>query len=112
MVQRHLLVRRFAERGTFINGPNKPPLAVGLAFTTPILLFLVTERTLPGWRARVTSVSPVLLISVNNANVVNNAVVTLSCGCDKRGLPSWNAKTSAHAEVLVVTAFGIGAYWR
>jgi len=37
-----------AERGTFISQPNKPPVAVGLAFTVPILLFLVTERTLPG----------------------------------------------------------------
>ena len=54
-----------AERGTFISGPNKPPAAVGLAFAAPILLFLVIERTLPGWRARVTSVSPVLLISMN-----------------------------------------------
>lgn len=54
-----------AERGTFISGPNKPPVAVGLAFTVPILLFLVTERALPDWRARVTSVPPVLLISMN-----------------------------------------------
>ena len=54
-----------AERGAFISGTNKPPVAVGLAFTVPILLYLVTERTLPGWRARVTSVSPVLLISMN-----------------------------------------------
>ena len=53
-----------AERGTFVS-PNKPPVAVGLAFTVPILLFLITERTLPGWRARVTSVSPLLLISMN-----------------------------------------------
>jgi hypothetical protein len=53
-----------AERGTFIS-PNKPPVGVGLAFGVPILFFLVTERTLPGWRARVTSVSPVLLISMN-----------------------------------------------
>jgi hypothetical protein len=54
-----------AERGTFISGSNKPPVAVGFAFTVPILLFLLTERTLPGWRARLTSVSPVLLISMN-----------------------------------------------
>ena len=53
-----------AERGTFIS-PNKPPMAVGLAFTIPILLFLVTERTLPGWRARVTSLPPILLTSMN-----------------------------------------------
>ena len=53
-----------AERGKFIS-PNKPPVAVGLAFAVPILLFLLTERTFPGWRARVTSVSPVFLISMN-----------------------------------------------
>ena len=53
-----------AQRGTFIS-PNKPPVAVGLAFTTPIVLFLLTQRIWPGWRARVTSVSPVLLISLN-----------------------------------------------
>src|SRR5215831_3333478 len=53
-----------AERGTFIS-PNRPPVAVGLAFTTPILLFLVTQRIWPGWRAQVTSVSPVLLVSMN-----------------------------------------------
>jgi hypothetical protein len=53
-----------AERGTFVS-PNKPPMAVGLAFTTPILVFLMTERIWPSWRARVTSVSPVLFISMN-----------------------------------------------
>jgi len=53
-----------AERGTFVS-PHKPPVAVGLAFTIPILLFLVTERILPGWRAHVTSVSPVLLVSMH-----------------------------------------------
>src|SRR5215469_13881510 len=53
-----------AERGTFVS-LNKPPVAVGLAFTIPILLFLVTERISPRWRARVTSVSPVLLISIH-----------------------------------------------
>lgn len=54
-----------AGRGTFVNGPDQRPVAVGLAFATPILLFLVTVRTLPGWRARVTSLSPVLLIAMN-----------------------------------------------
>ena len=54
-----------AQRGAFVNGPDQPPVAVGVAFATPILLFLVTVRTLPGWRARVTSLSPILLIAVN-----------------------------------------------
>lgn len=54
-----------AERGTFSSGPDQPPVAVGVAFIAPILLFLASLRTLPGWRARVTSLSPVLLIAMN-----------------------------------------------
>jgi hypothetical protein len=38
---------------------------VGVAFAAPILLFLLAIRTLPGWRARVTTFSPILLIAMN-----------------------------------------------
>ena len=54
-----------AQRGTFINGPNERPISLGLAFAAPILLFLLAIRTLPGWRACVTSISPILLIAMN-----------------------------------------------
>jgi hypothetical protein len=54
-----------AGRGTFINGPEERPIVVGIAFAAPILLFLAAIHTLPGWRARVTSISPILLIAMN-----------------------------------------------
>lgn len=60
-----VVVYWLAERGTFINGPDQRPIAVGVAFAAPILLFLLTIRMLPGWRALVTSISPVLLIALN-----------------------------------------------
>src|SRR5215471_144014 len=63
-----------AERGTFVS-PSKPPVAVGLAFTTPILLFLVIERFSPGWRARLTSVLPVLLISLDGGRFIGQVLL-------------------------------------
>jgi hypothetical protein len=54
-----------AERGSFISGPDQPPVAIGVAFTIPVLLFLIAIRALPGWRARVTSLSPLFLIAMN-----------------------------------------------
>jgi hypothetical protein len=54
-----------AEGGAFINGPSQRPVAVGVAFAAPILLFLLGIRTLPGWRTRVTTLSPILLIAMN-----------------------------------------------
>lgn len=54
-----------AQQGTFVNGPDQQPTVVGLAFATPIILFLLALRFIPGWRARVTSLSPILLIAMN-----------------------------------------------
>jgi hypothetical protein len=59
------MVYGLAAHGGFINGPDERPLAVGTAFAAPIILFLLAIRVSPGWRARVTSLSPVLLITVN-----------------------------------------------
>jgi hypothetical protein len=59
------IVYWLAERGTFINSPNERPIAIGIAFAAPILLFLLAVRAFPAWRVRVTSISPVLLIAMN-----------------------------------------------
>ena len=53
-----------AANGAFISGPNEPPVAVAVAFLTPILLFLLSLR-IPGWRALVVSIPPVFLIALN-----------------------------------------------
>lgn len=54
-----------ASRGVFESGPNQPPVAVAVAFVTPLLLFMVTVRMFSGWRARVLSLPPILLIAMN-----------------------------------------------
>jgi hypothetical protein len=59
------LIYWLAGRGIFINGPGQRPVAVGTAFATPILLFLLAMRVSPSWRARVTSIPPIFLITLN-----------------------------------------------
>src|SRR5262245_43924898 len=51
-------------RGTFVSSQDEPPLALAIAFLTPILLFLVSLQ-IPGWRALVVSIPPVFLIALN-----------------------------------------------
>jgi hypothetical protein len=54
-----------ADRGTFVNAPDRPPAMVGIAFAAPILLFLVAIAVSPAWRNRVVSVPPMFLIALN-----------------------------------------------
>jgi hypothetical protein len=54
-----------AARGAFVSGPDEPPVALAVAFMGPLLLFLMSVRWLPGWRERVVSIPPVLLIAMN-----------------------------------------------
>src|SRR5262245_6918064 len=53
-----------AARGTFVSSQDEPPVALAIAFLTPILLFLASLR-IPNWRALVVSIPPVLLIALN-----------------------------------------------
>src|SRR5215831_17845332 len=56
-------MRQFAglslARGAFVSGHDEPPVALAIAFLTPILLFLASLR-IPSWRALVVSIPPVL----------------------------------------------------
>jgi hypothetical protein len=53
-----------ATKGAFVSGPGELPIAVGVAFLTPLLLFLL-GLGIPSWRRLVLSISPVFLIALN-----------------------------------------------
>ena len=42
----------------YVNAPNKPPIALGLAVVTPVVLFLVWLASSPGFRQFVLSLNP------------------------------------------------------
>jgi hypothetical protein len=60
-----VVVYWLAAQRVFISGPTERPVAVAIAFATPILLVLVSLRISEKWRALVLSVSPVFLICLN-----------------------------------------------
>ena len=53
-----------AANGAFVSARDEPPVALAVAFLTPIVFFLVSLR-LPRWRALVVSLPPVFLIALN-----------------------------------------------
>ena len=53
-----------AAKGVFVSGPDEPPIAVGVAFLTPLLLFLL-GLGIPSWRSLALSISPIFLIALN-----------------------------------------------
>jgi len=99
-----------AERNTFVSGLNKPPAAVGLAFAVPILLFLVTERILPGLRARVASISPVLLISMNGWRFIGLGFLMANAEGLLPGAFAWPAGLGD--IIMALTAPGLLPRWR
>ena len=53
-----------AANRVFVSGPDERPVAVAVAFLTPLLLFLLGLR-ISGWRRLVLSIPPVFLIALN-----------------------------------------------
>jgi hypothetical protein len=53
-----------AANGVFVSGPNARPIAVAVAFLTPLLLFVLGLR-ISSWRRLVLSISPIFLIALN-----------------------------------------------
>jgi hypothetical protein len=53
-----------AAKGVFVSGPDERPIAVAVAFLTPLLLFLLGLR-ISSWRRLVLSISPIFLIAIN-----------------------------------------------
>ncbi len=51
------------------SGPNRPPLALGLAAGIPLVMFLVGFATSAGWRAFLLSLNPRVLTAVQSWRV-------------------------------------------
>jgi hypothetical protein len=58
------VVLLLAANGAFVSGSNAPPIAVAVAFLTPILLFLAALR-ISSWHRLIVSISPVFLIALS-----------------------------------------------
>src|SRR3984893_18570944 len=84
------------------NAPNTPPIALGLAVVTPIVLFLIWFASSPGFRQFVLSLSPLTLTLVQTlrtAGIVFLALATYKI------LPAFFALSAGWGDIAIgVTA--------
>lgn len=90
------------------NAPNTPPIALGLAVVTPVLLFLVWLASSPGFRRFVLSLSPRAVTLVHGVRVAG--IVFLALGTYKV-LPAYFAFSAGWGDIIIGATAPIAAFW-
>jgi hypothetical protein len=86
----------------YSNAPNTPPIALGIAVATPIVLFLIWFASSPGFRQFVLSLSPFTLTLVQTLRTAG--IVFLVLGTYKI-LPAFFARSAGWGDIAIgVTA--------
>jgi hypothetical protein len=74
-----LLILLLAVNRVFISRPGTPPLAVGIAFLAPVLLFLAAIQLAPAFRAYVLQISPIVLAALHGWRFVGLGFLMAYC---------------------------------
>jgi hypothetical protein len=90
------------------NAPNTPPIALGLAVITPILLFLVWFASSPGFRQFILSLSPRAVTLVQSVRIAG--IVFLALGTYKI-LPAYFALSAGWGDIIVGATAPFAALW-
>ena len=80
------------------NAPNTPPIALGLAVVTPMVLFLVWFASSPGFRQFVLSLSPRTLTMVQSIRIVGFVFLVLST---YKILPAFFALSAGWGDIVI-----------
>src|ERR1700719_705862 len=80
------------------NAPNTPPIALGLAVVTPVVLFLVWFASSPGFRQFVLSLSPRAVTLVQSVRVAG--IIFLALGTYKI-LPAYFALSAGWGDIII-----------
>jgi hypothetical protein len=92
----------------FVNAPNTPPIAFGLAVLMPIVVFVISFASSPGFRQFVLSLSPralTLVQSVRVAGIVFLALATYKI------LPAYFALSAGWGDIIVGATAPFAAIW-
>src|SRR5579872_1654830 len=92
----------------FVNAPNKPPAAFGLAVLAPVIAFLLWFAYSPGFRQFVLSLSPralTLVQSVRIAGIVFLALATYKI------LPAYFALSAGWGDIIIGATAPFAALW-
>jgi len=92
----------------YVNAPNTPPIALGLAVLTPIVLFLVWFASSPGFRQFVLSLSPRALTLVQSVRIAG--IVFLALGTYKI-LPAYFALSAGWGDIIIGATAPFAALW-
>jgi hypothetical protein len=92
----------------FLNAPNKPPIAFGLAVLTPVVVFLVWFASSLGFRQFVISLRPRALTLVQSVRIAG--IVFLALGTYKI-LPAFFALSAGWGDIIVGATAPFAALW-
>lgn len=92
----------------YIGAPNTPPIALGLAVITPLLLFLVWFASSPGFRQFVLSLSPRAVTLVQSVRIAG--IVFLALGTYKI-LPAYFALSAGWGDIIIGATAPFAALW-
>ena len=92
----------------YVNAPNTPPIALGIAVVTPIALFLIWFASSPGFRQFVLSLSPRAVTLVQTLRTAG--IVFLALGTYKI-LPAFFALSAGWGDIIVGATAPFAALW-
>jgi hypothetical protein len=90
------------------NAPNTPPIALGLAVVTPVVLFLIWFASSPGFRQFILSLSPSALTLVQSVRIAG--IVFLALGTYKI-LPGYFALSAGWGDIIIGATAPFAALW-
>ena len=92
----------------YVNAPNMPPIALGLAVVTPIVLFLVGFASSPGFRQFILSLSPRAVTLVQSMRIAGFVFLVLG---SYKILPAYFALSAGWGDIIIGATAPIAALW-
>jgi len=92
----------------YVNAPNTPPIALGLAVVTPIVLFLVGFASSPGFRQFILSLSPRAVTLVQSMRIAGFVFLVLG---SYKILPAYFALSAGWGDIIIGATAPIAALW-
>lgn len=92
----------------YVNAPNTPPIALGLAVVLPVVLFLMWFASSPQFRQFILSLSPRAVTLVHGVRVAG--LVFLALGTYKV-LPQYFALSAGWGDIIIGATAPFAAFW-
>lgn len=92
----------------YLGAPNTPPIALGLAVITPVVLFLAWFASSPGFRQFVLSLSPRAVTLVHSMRIAGFVFLVLG---SYKILPAYFALSAGWGDIIIGATAPFAALW-